>query len=50
MKKVSIEEYNKIMDSIIKMNLGVADKLIMLLEKASKYEIIVKKNKKKKNS
>ena len=45
--KISIEKYNKIMDSIIKKGRPVSDTLIEMLEEASKYKLPKAKKKKR---
>jgi len=40
MKKISISEYQKIMNGIIDKKLSVEETLIVMLEEATKYEII----------
>ena len=43
-KSISMEQYNKIMDRIIKMGLPVAESLILMLDEASKYRVKGKHN------
>ena len=38
-KSISINKYNKIMDSIIGQNMTVSDTFIAMIEEAGKYEI-----------
>jgi len=38
-KTITIEQYNKLMDKIVISKLTVQDKLIKMLEEATKYEI-----------
>lgn len=38
-KPITLKEYNKLMDKIIKLKLPVEETLIMMLEEAGKYKI-----------
>ena len=42
-KKITMEEYNRIMDKIIKQELPIQEKFISMLNEAAKYEIKDKK-------
>jgi hypothetical protein len=47
LKRITMNRYSKIMDKIIKKKLPVPESLILMLNEASKYEIIEKNAKTK---
>lgn len=47
MKKVTYEEYQKEMNKVIEGDLPIDEKLVKMLEVAGSYELIIKKDEKK---